>query len=141
MNTLYKVGALTVVPASVAGCYSRTREVVREQPIVQQQPVIERQTVVQQPVAQEPRVVERERVVLVQQPAAPVEQVPPAPAPTGYSWVAGHYERHRPGHYYAPARWVHRDGHYYYSAGGGRTNDRDGVPNRYDRAPNNPYYR
>ena len=36
MNTLWKVAALTVVAASVAGCYSRTREVVREQPIVQQ---------------------------------------------------------------------------------------------------------
>src|SRR5215468_6465122 len=84
MNTLWKVAALTVVATSVAGCYTRTREVVREQPIVQQQPVIERQTVVQQPVQQEPRVVERERVVVVQQPTAPAETVPPAPAPTGY---------------------------------------------------------
>jgi hypothetical protein len=54
--------------------------------------VIERQTVVQQPVAQEPRVVERERVVVVQPPSAPAETIPPAPAPTGYSWVSGHYE-------------------------------------------------
>ena len=43
-------------------------------------------------------------------------------------WVAGHWVRARPGHYhYAPARW--------------RDADRDGVPNRYDRAPTNPYYR
>lgn len=41
-------------------------------------------------------------------------------------WVEGRYVRHVPA-YYAPARW--------------RDNDRDGVPNRYDRAPNNPYRR
>jgi hypothetical protein len=59
----------------VAAC-ARTivteREVVR-QPIIQQQPVIE-------------------RVTVVQPPAAPAEQIPPAPSATGYSWIAGHYE-------------------------------------------------
>src|SRR4029079_9919627 len=106
MNTLWKVAALTVVAASVSGCYSRTREVVREQPIVQQQPVIERQTVVQQPVAQEPRVVERERVVVVQQPSPPAEQLPTATAPPGYSWVQGHYEWQNGNWVWKPGYWM-----------------------------------
>src|SRR5688500_6623765 len=55
-------------------------------------------------------------------------------------WVAGHWLRHRPGYYYEPVRWHYRDGRYY-RAGGWRDSDRDGVPNRYDRAPRNPYYR
>jgi hypothetical protein len=57
-----------------------------------------------------------------------------------YYWVAGRWNRHRPGYYYEPVRWEHRGGHYYRS-GGWRDNDRDGVPNRYDNAPNNPYSR
>ena len=57
-----------------------------------------------------------------------------------YHWVAGHWIRHRPGYYYEPVRWVYRDGRYY-RGGGWRDSDRDGVPNRYDRAPRNPYWR
>ena len=86
-------------------------------------------------------------------PVAPVEVVPAPRA--GYVWVPGYYDwrfnryywvkgryvRSRPGHYYAPARWVNRHGRYYYSPAGWRDADRDGVPNRYDRAPTNPYYR
>jgi hypothetical protein len=58
-------------------------------------------------------------------------------------WVRGHYVRERHGYYYAPARWVDRGGRYYYHAAGWRQGDRDGdgVPNAYDRAPNNPYRR
>ena len=56
----------------------------------------------------------------------------------GYHWVAGHWVRHRPGYYYEPVRWVHRHGRYY-RAGGWRDHDRDGVPNRFDRRPHNPY--
>ncbi len=58
-----------------------------------------------------------------------------------HHWVRGHYVRHRPGYIYEPVRWVERDGRYYYSRPGWRAHDRDGdgVPNRYDRAPNNPY--
>src|SRR5207237_1101342 len=37
----------------------------------------------------EPRVVGR--VTVVQPPPAPSEQMPPAPAAVGYSWVPGHY--------------------------------------------------
>ena len=86
-------------------------------------------------------------------PAAPVEYVPAPRAgyvwvpgyygwrASRYHWVAGHWIRHRPGYHYQPARWVHRHGRYYYRAAGWRDVDRDGVPNRYDRAPHNPYWR
>ena len=57
-----------------------------------------------------------------------------------YHWVAGSWARHRPGHYYEPVRWHYRDGRYY-RAGGWHDSDHDGVPNRYDRAPYNAYYR
>jgi hypothetical protein len=86
-------------------------------------------------------------------PVAPVEYVPAPRA--GYVWVPGywdwrysrhywvkgHWTRHRPGHYYEPVRWVHHNGRYYYRAAGWRDNDGDGVPNRYDARPNNPYWR
>lgn len=86
-------------------------------------------------------------------PVAPVEYVP---APRlgfvwvpGYwdwrghhhYWVRGHWVRHRHGYVYEPVRWVHRDGRYYYYRAGWRDADRDGVPNRYDRAPYDPRWR
>lgn len=58
-----------------------------------------------------------------------------------HHWVAGHWVRHRPGYFYAPARWHYRDGRHYSRAGGWRDADRDGVPNRYDRAPYDPRWR
>lgn len=60
-----------------------------------------------------------------------------------HHWVRGHYVRHRPGHYYEPARWAYRgdDRYYYAQPGWRRDRDGDGVPNRFDRAPDNPYYR
>ena len=57
-----------------------------------------------------------------------------------YHWVRGYWSRHRPGYYYEPVRWVGTGGRYY-RHGGWRDSDRDGVPNRYDRAPYNPYWR
>ncbi len=56
-------------------------------------------------------------------------------------WVAGHWVRHRPGYVYVPARWVERDGRWHYYGGAWNRHDRDGdgVPNRLDRAPDNPY--
>jgi hypothetical protein len=59
-----------------------------------------------------------------------------------HHWVGGHYLHQRQGYYYEPARWADRGNRYYYSAPGWRRDrDGDGVPNRYDRAPDNPYYR
>ena len=60
-----------------------------------------------------------------------------------YHWIAGHWVRARPGYaYYAP-RYYPVGGRYYYDRGGWRRHDadRDGVPNRYDRYPHNPWYR
>lgn len=89
-------------------------------------------------------------------PPAPMVEVVPAPR-MGFvwvpgfwewrhghhHWVKGHYVRHRPGYVYEPARWVDRGGHWYYTAAGWRAHDRDGdgVPNPYDRFPDNPYRR
>jgi hypothetical protein len=59
-------------------------------------------------------------------------------------WVSGHWVRERRGSHWVPDRWVERDGRWVLMAGhwerGGRNRDRDadGVPNRMDRAPNNP---
>lgn len=59
----------------------------------------------------------------------------------GHVWVAGHYVGHRRGYYYEQPRWVstHRGWHH---ENGGWRNDRDGdgVPNRFDRRPDNPRY-
>ena len=78
-------------------------------------------------------------------------------------WVRGHWVRERPGYAYVPGAWVARDGRYYWDEPrwerherheryerherhereryGMRDHDRDGVPDRYDRAPDNPYVR
>src|SRR3954464_10272221 len=58
-----------------------------------------------------------------------------------YQWVQGSWVRERRGERYDEPRWVQRDGRWYMQGGGWRRADRDGdgVPNRYDRAPNNPY--
>src|SRR5688572_30962963 len=74
--------------------------------------------------------------VSIAPPVAPVEYVP-APR-VGYVWVPGYWDR-RAGRYY----WVkgHYVRHRHYQAAGWRDWDRDGVPNRYDSAPRNPYRR
>jgi len=91
--------------------------------------------------------------VNVAPPVAPVEVVPAARP--GYVWVPGYYDWRynryhwvrgrwvvsRPGHVYAPVHWVHRDGRYYRRGGAWGDADHDGVPNAYDHAPHNPYYR
>jgi hypothetical protein len=103
MNTAWKVAPVAVLVTLTACTTHRiTRETVREQPIVQQQPVIERERTI---VQQQP-VVERERVVVVQQPAPPAEAQPPAPAATGYSWVAGYYEFRDGAWIWRPGRWI-----------------------------------
>ena len=56
-------------------------------------------------------------------------------------WIGGHWVRERPGYVYHSPRWVERNGGWYMERGRWARGDydRDGVPNRYDRAPNNPY--
>jgi len=58
-----------------------------------------------------------------------------------HHWVAGHWIRARPGYVYHAPRWYERDGRWHIAQGGWRYGDadRDGVPNRYDNAPHNPY--
>lgn len=63
------------------------REIAREQPIVQPAPA--------QP----------EHVVVVQPPPVPQESMAPAPAPSGYAWLPGHYTW-RDGWHWEPGRWV-----------------------------------
>ena len=58
----------------------------------------------------------------------------------GHVWVAGSYMRERHGYRYSEPRWEQRDGRWYQERGRWSRGDRDGdgVPNRYDRAPDNP---
>ena len=60
-------------------------------------------------------------------------------------WRRGYWVRERPGYAYQPHRWVERDGRYYFERGrwdrARRDSDGDGVPDRYDAHPNNPYRR
>ncbi len=93
--------------------------------------------------------------VQVAPPAPRYEAIPPPRG--GYVWVpgywdwrgnrhfwrAGYWERARPGYHYAPARWVQVGNHWEMHRGywGRGDRDGDGIPNRYDRHPNNPYRR
>lgn len=71
-----------------------------------------------------------------------------------HHWVRGHWIRERRGMYWHPDRWENRDGRWVLVHGGWHRErwererladrhdrDGDGVPNRFDRAPNNPYVR
>ena len=53
-------------------------------------------------------------------------------------WVSGYWQPDRPGYVYYPPRWVERDGRYVY-LNPRWDRDGDGVPNRYDHRPDNPY--
>ena len=57
-----------------------------------------------------------------------------------YKWKKGHLVKARRGYHYAEPTWVERDGRWYREGGTWRRGDRDGdgVPNRADRAPDNP---
>jgi len=93
-------------------------------------------------------------VIFVQvAPPAPRVEVVPAPRP-GRVWVGGHWEwrnnrhqwiagnwiRERRGYHYVQPNWTERDGRWQMERGNWRRGDRDGdgVPDRLDRAPNNP---
>ena len=58
-------------------------------------------------------------------------------------WVNGTWVRARPGYHYSQPTWVHEGDHWRLTRGGWNRGDRDrdGVPNRYDRQPDNPYRR
>ena len=100
-------------------------------------------------------------------PPAPRYEVVPAPR-AGYIWVPGywdwdahrhvwrkgHWEHERAGYTWHPNRWEQRDGRWTLERGrwerekyaenhehGMRDLDHDGVPDRYDNHPDNPYRR
>jgi len=60
-----------------------------------------------------------------------------------YTWVAGHYEKARPGQVYARPEWRRDRNGWVLERGGWRSGqlardrDHDGVPNRADARPNN----
>jgi len=60
-----------------------------------------------------------------------------------YHWVTGHWVRARPSYVYSAPRYYQSGGRWYATHGGWRRGDADGdgVPNRYDRYPGNPWYR
>ena len=55
-----------------------------------------------------------------------------------HAWVAGHWVKARPGYVYRQPVWSQHGGRWGY-APGRWDRDRDGVPDRHDRRPNNPY--
>jgi|SoimicmetaTmtHAB_FD_contig_41_3974137_length_825_multi_2_in_0_out_0_2 hypothetical protein len=85
-----KAFALCATGVLLSACGSRVteREVIREQPVVQPRPAAE-------------------NITIVQQPPAPLEQIPAAPA--GYSWVPGHYV-------WGNGRWVWEPGQWHAGA-------------------------
>ncbi len=95
---------------------------------------------------------------IVVQVAPPPPRIEHAPPPRrGQVWVPGYWEwrgnRHvwrsgyfiaaRPGQIYRPPVWVERGGRWEFERRGWGRGDRDGdgVPNRVDRRPNDPYRR
>lgn len=55
-----------------------------------------------------------------------------------HAWVGGHWVKARPGYVYRQPVWSQQGGRWGY-APGRWDRDRDGVPDRHDRRPNNPY--
>ena len=53
-------------------------------------------------------------------------------------WVDGDWQSARPGYTYSQPQWVENNGRYAYQPSRW-DRDGDGVPNRVDAAPNNPY--
>jgi len=59
---------------------------------------------------------------------------------SGHRWIAGRWIPTRPGYLYSQPEWIERDGRSSLQRGTWRRADRDGddMPNRMDRAPDNP---
>ncbi|WP_443089245.1 hypothetical protein [Xylophilus sp.] len=55
-----------------------------------------------------------------------------------YVWRTGHWERARPGYRWRAPAYREHDGHWQHVRGGW-DRDGDGVPNRYDHRPDDPY--
>ncbi len=55
-------------------------------------------------------------------------------------WMQGYWVKARNGYHYREPRWVEHGGRWNMQPGGW-DRDGDGVPNRYDRRPNDPYRR
>lgn len=55
-------------------------------------------------------------------------------------WMHGHWVKARHGYHYREPRWVEHGGRWNMRPGGW-DRDGDGVPNRHDRRPNDPYRR
>jgi len=55
-----------------------------------------------------------------------------------YVWSEGDWQAARPGYTYSQPTWVENNGRYAYQPSRW-DRDGDGVPNRSDREPNNPY--
>jgi hypothetical protein len=57
-----------------------------------------------------------------------------------YVWVQGRYQRERMGYRWHEPTWTEANGRWRMERGGWHRGDRDGdgVPNRYDRQPDNP---
>lgn len=53
-------------------------------------------------------------------------------------WVRGRWVRERHGYFYHPHRWEQRGDRWYLNRGRW-DRDGDGIPDRYDRHPGNPY--
>jgi hypothetical protein len=58
-----------------------------------------------------------------------------------HTWVKGSWKRERPGYMYHQPNWEQRDGNWHMQRGNWSRKDRDGdgVPNRVDNQPDNPY--
>ena len=92
-------------------------------------------------------------VVITEAPPPPRAEMVPA-ARRGFVWAPGHWEWRRGHHVWARGHWIRerrgyrwhgenwsqRDGHWVMEPGRWQRGDRDGdgVPNRFDRAPNDP---
>ena len=90
--------------------------------------------------------------VYIPAPPSPRREATPR-ARRGQVWVSGHWEwqgrRHvwtpgywvkaRAGYQYRQPQWVQKRNGQWQMQGGGWDRDRDGVPNRHDRRPDNPY--